>query len=82
MIRRVDWTAHARQRLHERGLTVSDVEAAVRAGHDSRQINRGEADWRVYGFRSDGRRFAVVYDHPASGDRRVVRIVTAWTLRD
>jgi hypothetical protein len=81
-IERFIWTEHAERRLGQRGLTRLDVEAVVRDGHDSREINRGDADWRVYGARSDGRRFAVIYDHPAQADAGLARIVSVWPLRE
>jgi hypothetical protein len=31
--------------------------------------------------RADGRRFAVIYDHPVSRDEHAARIVTVWSLR-
>lgn len=82
MIERFIWTEHAERRLGQRGLTRHDVEAVIRDDHESREINRGDADWRVYGARLDGRRFAVVYDHPAQGDATLARIVSVWPLRD
>jgi hypothetical protein len=59
-----------------------EVEEVIREGHGARALNRGEADWRLYGERADGRRFAVVYDHPVLGDRAAARIVSFWVLRD
>lgn len=82
MTRRIYWTSHALQRLEERGLTSEEVEDVIRTKHPFRAENRGEADWRLYGLRSDSRQFAVVYDHPAAGDRDAVRIVSVWVLRD
>jgi Domain of unknown function (DUF4258) len=81
-VERFIWTEHAELRLGQRGLTRFEVEAVVREGHRSREVNRGDADWRVHGVRSDGRRFAVLYDHPATGDSQVARIVSIWPLRD
>jgi len=54
----------------------------IRQEHAVRALNRGEADWRVYGVRLDGRKFAVVYDHPVLGDPTAARVVSAWVLRD
>ena len=82
MIERIHWTDHARLRLVERGVAADEVEQAVRDGHQHRELNRGDADWRAYGVRSDGRRFAVAYDHPVFGDSGAARIVTIWVLRD
>jgi hypothetical protein len=80
-IERFVWTDHAELRLGERGLTRSEVEETVREGHPIREVNRGDADWRVYGVRSDGRKFAVVYDNPVRGDAGAVCVVSAWPLR-
>jgi hypothetical protein len=65
----------------EPGAAQSEVQAAVRDAHSLREPNRGEADWRVHGLRANGRRFAVIYDHPVQGQRNTVRIVSVWTLR-
>lgn len=80
-IERFIWTDHAEQRLSERGLAHGEVERAIREQHDTREVNRGDADWRLYDTRADGRRFAVIYDHPVRGDESSVRIVSVWTLR-
>lgn len=80
-IERFVWTDHAELRLGERGLTRSEVEEAVREAHPVREVNQGDADWRVYGARSDGRRFAVVYDNPVRADPGAARVVSAWPLR-
>ena len=80
-IERFFWTDHAELRLGERGLTRSEVEGAIRKGHPIREPNRGNADWRVYGVRSDGRKFAAVYDNPIREDARAARVVSAWPLR-
>jgi hypothetical protein len=81
-IERFIWTDHAELRLGQRGLTRFEVEEAVREGHEIREANRGDADWRVYGTRSDGRRFAVVYDNPARSDAGAACVVSAWPLRE
>lgn len=70
-IERFVWTEHAELRLGERGLTRSEVEDAIRDGHPVRAVNRGDADWRVYGVRSDGPKFAVVYHNPVREDASV-----------
>ena len=80
-INRFVWTDHAELRLGERGLTRSEVEEAVREGHPIREVNRGDADWRVYGVRFDGRKFAAIYDNPVQGDASAARVVSAWPLR-
>lgn len=76
------WTNHAILRIRQRGLTRFEIEDAVKAGHRSRRINRGDVDWRVEGTLADGRRFVVIYDCPAEGNRRTARIVSAWLVRD
>jgi hypothetical protein len=80
-IERFTWTTHAEERLHERHLTREEVEQAIRDGHDERQVNVGDADWRVHGIRGDGKTFAVVYDNPVKRDPNAARIVSAWPLR-
>lgn len=81
-IERFLWRLHAEQRLHERGLTRAEVEQTIRDGHDERQPNDGDADWRIYGIRADGRHYVVIYDNPVNRDRAAVEIVSVWTLRD
>lgn len=80
-IERFVWTDHAELRLDERSLTRFEVEEAIREGHEVREANQGDADWRVYGVRSDGRRFAVIYDNPSRGDMRTALVVSVWPLR-
>ncbi|MEX2448109.1 MAG: DUF4258 domain-containing protein [Solirubrobacterales bacterium] len=80
-IERFIWTDHAELRFGERGLTRSEVEEAVREGHPIREANQGDADWRVYGVRSDGRKFAVIYDNPVRGDADAACVVSVWLLR-
>jgi hypothetical protein len=80
-IDRFIWTDHAELRLAQRGLTTFEVEETVREGHEGRELNRGDADWRVEGVRADGRRFAVIYDCPVRGDARAVCVVSVWPLR-
>jgi hypothetical protein len=81
-IERFIWTDHAEHRLGDRGFQRLEVEQVIREGHRHRQPNRGDADWRIEGTRSDGRRFAVIYDHPALDDPGLVRVVSVWALRD
>lgn len=81
-IERFIWTIHAELRLDQRGLIRFEVEEAVREGHPIRVKNPGDADWRVYGIRLDGREFAVVYDSPVKGDTRTACVVSAWPLRE
>ena len=80
-INRFVWTDHAELRLGQRGLTRFEVEEAVREGHEIREPNRGDADWRVEGVRADGVKFAVVYDNPVQGDGGAACVVSAWPLR-
>jgi hypothetical protein len=82
MVMRIDWTSHAQERVAQRGLSPGEVEEVIRQQHAVRALNRGEADWRLYGERPDGRRFAVIYDHPVLGDATAARVVSAWVLRD
>jgi len=80
-IGRFIWTDHAELRLGQRGLTRFEVEEAVRDGHEIRERNRGDADWRIEGVRADGRRFVAIYDSPVRGDADTARVVSAWPLR-
>lgn len=41
------WTDHALLRLSQRRLERLDVEEAIRASHDERKANDGQADWLV-----------------------------------
>ncbi len=75
-IERLVWTLHAEERLDDRELTKDLVEQAIREGHPMRQINRGEADWRILAGR-----FVVIYDHPHGEDIGAVLIVSVWTRR-
>jgi len=77
-IERFIWTTHAEKRRTERLLDRSELERAIRDGHGERQINRGEADWRIYGLLADGRHFVIAYDHPHGSDHAAVRIVSVW----
>lgn len=70
------WTTHAADRLSERGLKRSVVEAAVRDGHWLSATNDGEADWRV-----DNGRFVVIYDYDECEEGATVRIVSVWLKR-
>lgn len=49
-IDRFVWTEHAIARLAQRRLERSEVEEAIRACHDERKVNEGEADWLVEGM--------------------------------
>ncbi len=70
------WTAHALERLHERGLARETVERAVRESHPARQANTGAADWRI-----DAGSFFALYDHPIGNEIDVARIITVWPKR-
>jgi hypothetical protein len=76
------WTDHALERLAERRLAREDVERTIGDEHGGRQVNPGSADWRVHGRRSDGKRFAAIYDHPVGGEQATVRIVSVWPVRE
>lgn len=80
-INRFIWTDHAELRIAERGLSRAEVERTINDRHDSREVNRGDADWRVQGTRPDSRSFIVIYDHPAMGSTDIARIVSVWPLR-
>jgi hypothetical protein len=77
-IERFIWTTHAVGKCTKRLLDRSVLEQSIRDRHGERQINRGDADWRIDGLLTDGRHFAVVYDHPHGIDRTTVRIVSVW----
>lgn len=79
-IERIIWTSHAEDRCARRLLDRAAVELAILDGHSDRQINRGDAAWRVYGLLADGRRFAAVYDHPHKEDRACALIASVWEL--
>jgi hypothetical protein len=79
-IARFIWTTHAEDRRTERLLDRFEIEHTIHDGHADRQINRGDADWRIYGLLADGRHFVVVYDHPHGTDHAAVRIVSVWAL--
>ena len=82
MVKRIYWTSHALERLAQRGVASEEAEGVIRHGHADRALDRGDADWRLHGATFDGRRFAVVYDHPVLGDPNAARIVSIWILRD
>jgi hypothetical protein len=41
------WTDHALLRISQRRLERFDVEETIRANHDERKANDGQADWLV-----------------------------------
>jgi hypothetical protein len=75
-VSQIIWTSHAELRLHQRGLTRELVEATLRNRHPNREINEGQADWRI-----DTGRFVVVYDHPSGMGLDAARIVSVWLKR-
>jgi hypothetical protein len=77
-IERFIWTTHAEDKCARRLLDRATVERTIRDAHIERQLNRGDADWRIDGLLADGRRFVVVYDHPHGADQATVRIVSVW----
>jgi hypothetical protein len=77
-IERFIWTHHAEGKRLRRLLDRSELERSIRDGHADRQINRGEADWRIAGLLADGRHFVGIYDHPHGADHAAVRIVSLW----
>lgn len=77
-ITRFIWTTHAENRRATRMLDRSIVEHQIQREHDERRINRGRADWRIDSLLPDGRRLAVVYDHPHREDHETARIVSLW----
>ncbi len=79
-IERFIWTEHARMRLAQRGLDVTDIEQAIREGHAEREVNDGRAEWLVSDVLHDGTPFEAIYDHPHGDDEAAVRIVSAWRL--
>jgi hypothetical protein len=79
-IERFLWTEHAEGRLDERRLTRTEVEQAIREGHDARQINDGQADWLITATTANGVPFEAIYDHPAHGEPSTARIVSVWRL--
>lgn len=79
-ILRFVWTDHAVLRLARRRLERSDVEEAIRASHDERRVNEGEADWLVKGMTPLGVRIEAIYDHPVGDDETTIRIVSAWRM--
>jgi hypothetical protein len=83
MIEHFNWTAHAIERLGQRGIDRMDVEQIIRANHRDRTVNRGKAEWRITGSgTTGGAPIVVIYDHPDAGDQSRVRIVSAWVARD
>jgi hypothetical protein len=79
MIRTLEWTQHAENRLEEWGLHPFEVEEAVRSEHPRRAENGGEGDWRIEASLPERPGLLVViYDHPTAVDDGVARIVTLW----
>jgi hypothetical protein len=76
MIREIEWTDHARDRLQQWHVSKTDIEAVIRVEHPFRSSNSGRADWQVIYFHQDGKRFKVLYNHPVDGDETRARAVT------
>jgi hypothetical protein len=74
------WTDHALLRLSQRRLERFDVEQAIRANHDERKTNDGQADWLVLATTPLGVRIEAIYDHPVGHDEATIRIVSAWRV--
>jgi hypothetical protein len=80
MIREIEWSTHASERLDEWGLNEYEVGESVRRWNRHRKPDdRGPGDWQVVVPVSGGRdQIVVIYDHPAWDDPRLVRVVTVW----
>jgi hypothetical protein len=74
------WTDHALLRLSQRRLERFDVEEGIRANHDERKANDGQADWLVRAMTPLGIRIEAIYDHPVGNDEATIRIVSAWRV--
>jgi len=57
-----------------------DVEEAIRANHDERKANDGQADWLVRAVTPLGVRIEAIYDHPVGNDEASIRVVSAWRV--
>jgi hypothetical protein len=81
MIRAIEWTRHAEERLESWRLDRFEVEEAVRRRHRLRVGNRGDGDWRIdapLGDRLDT--LVVIYDHEEDVDSGMAKIVTVWAF--
>ena len=67
-------------RLSQRRLERVDVEEVIRANHDERKANDGQADWLVRAMTPLGPWIEAIYDYPVGDDEETVRIVSAWRL--
>jgi uncharacterized protein DUF4258 len=74
------WTDHALLRLSQRRLERFDVEEALRASHDERNANDGQADWLVRAMTPLGAWIEAIYDHPVGNDDATIRVVSAWRV--
>jgi hypothetical protein len=74
------WTDHALLRISQRRLERFDVEETIRANHDERKANDGQADWLVRAMTPLGVRIEAIYDHPVGDDEATIRIVSAWRV--
>ena len=66
-------TVHAQERALGLGRTAEDVADAVRAAHDQRRRNPGEADWLT-----TARGLEIAYNWPADDDPTTALVVTVW----
>lgn len=57
-----------------------DVEQAIRANHEERKANDGQADWLVQAMTQQGVRIEAIYDHPVRNDGATIRVVSAWRV--
>jgi Domain of unknown function (DUF4258) len=74
------WTNHALLRLSQRRLDRLDVEEAIRANHDERKANDGQADWLIRAITPLGVRIEAIYDHPVGSYEATIRVVSAWRV--
>ena len=70
---RIALTVHAQVRTLSLGRTAEDVADAVRAAHDRRRRNPGEADWLT-----TARGLEIAYNWPAGDDPTTALVVTVW----
>lgn len=73
---RVVFTEHGEDKARQHGRALVDVAVVVLSGHERRERNPGEADWRV----SAGG-MVVVYNWPDGEDATAARVVSLWSAR-
>ena len=66
-------TVHAQERVLGLGRAAEDLADAVRASHDQRRRNPGEADWLT-----TARGLEIAYNWPADDDPTTALVVTVW----